>query len=72
MVDKHESDSDESENVEENPSADEDDFDDDEENDVESEDEAENEGNKVTKNGSIKRPIQISGSEVHSSRGDIK
>jgi hypothetical protein len=57
MVDKNESDSDESQNVEEDLSAEEDD---DEEND----EEAENEGTKVTKNGSNKRPIQISGSEV--------
>jgi hypothetical protein len=72
MVDKDESDLEESQNVEEELSADEDDIDGDEENDVDSEDEDENEEKTVTKNGSNKRPIQISGSEVHSSRVDIK
>lgn len=66
MVDKNESDSDEGQDAEEDPSAEEDDLGDEEENDVDSDDEADsdNEGKPATKNGSNKRPIQISGSEV--------
>lgn len=65
MVDKNESDSDESQNVDEDPSAEEDDSAGDQDRDVESDDEADEEEKVVTKNGSNKRPIQSSGIEVY-------